>query len=194
MASLKAMIRFGNPLLREKTTELSIEEIKSSVVQKLISDLKACIRSEGYGVGLAAPQIGENLRIAIVDIKPTALRPNVEKFAMTIINPSYEGIGRRRSLWEGCLSSGGGDDTLYGKGLRYAKIRATWLDEFGKKHDEELNGLVAHVFQHETDHLNGILFVDRVRDPKTYMLADEYRERIAGKKDAKPIRELHGSL
>lgn len=178
MTSLKAIVRFGNPLLREKIPELLAREIKSNVIQKFIGDLKTLIRSEDYGVGLAAPQIGKSVRIAVIDIKPTKLRPNVESFSMVIINPSYEGIGRRRSLWEGCLSSGSDKDTLYGKALRYAKIRALWLDEDGEKHDKELSGLVAHVFQHETDHLNGILFVDRVRDTKTYMLAGEYRKRI----------------
>ena len=170
--------RFGNPVLRQKARILKPEDIKSADVQNLIQAIRECIETKEYGVGLAAPQVGKSLQIAVIDIKPTKLRPNVEPFAMTIVNPVYKGIGRRSSMWEGCLSSGSGKNTLYGKALRYKKINATWLDEFGKKHESELTGLQAHVFQHETDHLNGILFVDRVRDTKTYMLADEYKKRI----------------
>jgi len=173
------IIRFGNPMLREESINLAPNEIKKDSTQVFIHKLKASIESKNYGVGLAAPQVGKNLRIAVIDIKPTKLRPDVTPFAMTIINPSYEGIGRRRSLWEGCLSSGSGKNTLYAKALRFTKIHAAWLDENGKYHAEILAGLPAHVFQHETDHLNGILFVDRVRDTRTYMMADEYKKRIA---------------
>jgi peptide deformylase len=84
-------------------------------------------------------------------------------------------------MWEGCQSCGSGDDILYGKALRYSEIKATWLDEFGELHHARLDGFVAHVFQHETDHLNGVLFVDRVRDSRTFMMADEYMKRIAKK-------------
>ena len=80
------------------------------------------------------------------------------------------------------MSIGSGDDLLYGQALRFDMINAEWLDETGKHHRQVLGGFVAHVFQHETDHLNGILFVDRVRDTKTYMMADEYRERVAKKR------------
>ena len=173
--------RFGNPVLRKQSKPLTPAEIKSPDIQRLITTIRECIEIKDYGVGLAAPQIGKSVQIAVIDIKPTKFRPNVEPFSMTIINPSYEGIGRRSSLWEGCLSSGAGKNTLYGKALRYKKIQAIWHDESGKKHERMLAGLSAHVFQHETDHLNGILFVDRVRDTKTYMLGDEYRKRIARK-------------
>ncbi len=81
------------------------------------------------------------------------------------------------------MSCGSGDNTLYGKALRYRKIHASWYDEHAVFHDTELDGFVAHVFQHETDHLNGILFVDRVRDTKTYMMADEYRQRIVKERE-----------
>jgi len=173
------IIRFGNPILRKESINLAPSEIKNDSTQVFINELRTSIESKDYGVGLAAPQVGKSLRIAVINIKPTKLRPDVIPITITIINPSYEGIGRRRSLWEGCLSSGSGKNTLYAKALRFTKIRAMWLDENGKSHDEILAGLLAHVFQHETDHLNGILFVDRVRDTRTYMMADEYKKRIA---------------
>jgi peptide deformylase len=172
------LIRFGNPILRQKARELSADEIKNDTIQKLIADIRYTNQKKEYGVGLAAPQIGESIALSVIGIKPTPNRPDREKFDQVILNPAYEGIGRRTGMWEGCMSCGSGDDTLYGKALRYKKIYAMWYDEHAESHDEELSGFVAHVFQHETDHLNGILFVDRVRDTKTYMMADEYRKRI----------------
>lgn len=175
------LIRFGNPILRQGARQLSEDEIKSDKIQQLIANIRYTNEQKQYGVGLAAPQVGKSVALSVIGIKSTPTRPNVEKFDQVIINPGYEGIGSRIGMWEGCQSSGTGEDTLFGKALRYKSIKAIWLDETGKKHNEELDGFVAHVFQHETDHLNGILFVDRVRDTKTYMLADEYRRRIIKK-------------
>ena len=175
------LMYFGNPILRQKAVLLSMDEITSYKIQRLIADIRALIAAERYGVGLAAPQVGESLALSVISIKPTPNRPNLKRFEQVIINPTYEGIGRRSSMREGCLSSGKGDNTLFAKALRYKKIRATWYDENAEFHDEVLDGFVAHVFQHETDHLGGILFVDRVRDTTTYMLADEYRKRIVKK-------------
>jgi peptide deformylase len=79
-------------------------------------------------------------------------------------------------MWEGCLSSGKASFSLFAKVPRFKKINAIWLDENGKHHEEQLEGLVAHVFQHETDHLDGILFVDKVTDSKSYMVESEYRK------------------
>lgn len=172
------LLQFGSPILRERARELSEDEIKGHKIQQLIADLHYTNETKKYGVGLAAPQVGESVALSVIGIKPTPTRPNLEKFDQVIINPAYEGIGRRSGMWEGCQSSGTGKNTLYGKALRYQKVRASWYDERAEFHDEELSGIVAHVFQHETDHLNGILFVDKVRDTRTFMLADEYRKYI----------------
>lgn len=175
------LIRFGNPLLRQLTQQLSVEEVKSRKTQDLIANIRYTNEQKKYGVGLAAPQVGESIALSVIGIKPTPNRPDLEKFDQVIINPRYQGIGRRTGMWEGCQSSGTGKNALFGKALRYRKIKASWHDETGVLHNEELQGFVAHVFQHETDHLNGILFVDRVRDTKTYMLASEYKKRILKK-------------
>lgn len=175
---LLELTRFGNPILRMKARGLSVDEIKSDNIRQLIANIRYTNEHKKYGVGLAAPQVGESVALSVIGIKPTPNRPNLERFDQVIINPSYGGVSRRTGMWEGCMSCGRGDDVLYGKALRYKKIHATWYDEHAKLHEEELSGFVAHVFQHETDHLNGILFVDRVRDSKTFMMADEYRKRI----------------
>jgi len=171
--------QFGDPVLRQIAQHLSKSEILSEKTQILIRTIRDTNTKKLYGVGLAAPQVGISVRLSVVGIKPTPTRPELEPFDAVIINPSYEGLGRRTGLWEGCQSCGRGNNTLYGKALRYRKIRATWLDENAEKHEEELVGFVAHVFQHETDHLNGILFVDRVRDTGTYMMAEEFRKRMS---------------
>lgn len=180
--SILKLTRAGNPILRDAMPHLSVDEIRSPETQQLIANLRYTNESKKYGVGLAAPQVGARLALSLIGIKPTPNRPEREPFESIIINPSYEGIGRRNGMWEGCQSFGKGDNLLFGKALRYKKIDASWLDENGEMHQEQLDGFVAHVFQHETDHLNGILFVDRVRDSKTFMLADEYRKRIVQKK------------
>ena len=179
------MRRFGDPVLRQQASLLGKDEILSDDIQRLIQDIRELNATKQYGVGLAAPQIGVGIALIVIGIKPTPTRPDVQPFERVIINPSYEGIGHRTGMWEGCQSGGRGSDTLYAKALRYRRIRAKWLDEDAMEHEEELDGFVAHVFQHETDHVNGVLFVDRVRDTRTYMMADEFRRRIVAKKPRK---------
>jgi peptide deformylase len=181
VSKLLRLTRFGNPILRQKAQPLSIEDIKSNKIKTLIANIRYTNQKREYGMGIAAPQVGKNIALSVIGIKPTPTRPNLQIFEQVIINPTYMGVGRRTGMWEGCQSCGTGKDILYAKTLRYKKIRATWYDESAKHHDEELDGFVAHVFQHETDHLNGILFVDKVNDPTTYMMADEYQKRIVGK-------------
>lgn len=181
MPEVLSLSRLGDPTLREKMPRVEVNDIGGSEVQTLIENIRYTNQQKQYGVGLAAPQVGVRLALCVIGIKPTPTRPNLETFESVIINPSYEGMGRRTGMWEGCQSIGSKKDLIYGKALRYKKIQAQWLDEYGVRHEEELDGFVAHVFQHETDHLSGIVFLDRVRDTKTFMMADEYRKRIATK-------------
>lgn len=171
--------RFGDPVLRQVARRLTVEEIRSDAVQELIQDIRETNVAKRYGVGLAAPQVGASVALSVIGIKPTPTRPELQPFDAVIINPAYEGIGRRTGMWEGCQSCGRGSNTLYGKALRFRRIFASWYDENAVKHQEKLDGFIAHVFQHETDHLNGVLFVDRVKDTTSYMMADEFRRRIA---------------
>lgn len=179
--SLLTLTRFGNPILREKARHLTVEEIKSDEIQQLITDIRYTNQTKKYGVGLAAPQVGVSVALSVIGIKPTPNHPDRACFDSVIINPNYEGIGKLTGKWEGCQSGGTGDDIMFGKAMRYGRIQAKYYDENGKWHDEELTGFPAHVFQHECDHLYGILFVDKVRDTTTFMMADEYRERVVKK-------------
>ena len=181
MDSVLKFTRFGNPILRQVARRLEKHEMTSRELQQLVADMRFTCEKEKAGVGLAAPQVGESIALSVIAIKPTPNRPDRERFDSVIINPRYVGIGRRMGMWEGCISCGRRNDTLFGRALRYCKILASWYDEQAEFHEEVLDGFIAHVFQHEADHLVGILFVDRVRDPKSYMMADEYRKRIATK-------------
>ncbi len=172
------LTRAGDPILRKVMPRVAPEDILSAEIQDLINNIRYTCREKQYGVGLAAPQVGAMYALSVIGIKPTPNRPKLEHFDQVIINPSYEGIGEPNGKWEGCMSIGSGDDLLYGQAERFDEIEAEWLDEFGEYHKRILGGFVAHVFQHEADHVNGVLFVDKVRDTTTFMMADEYRKRI----------------
>lgn len=176
------IMRFGNPVLRQVAEPLTPEEIASVEIKELIQAMFARLRSDD-GVGLAAPQVNISKALVVIDIHPNDYHPERENYQAVVINPSYVGVGKRTSMWEGCLSSGSGKNVLFGKALRYKKVRANYLDENGVAYEKELNGILAHVFQHETDHLNGILFVDCVRDATSYMTGEEYRKQILKKHD-----------
>lgn len=181
MPEILTPTRFGNPVLREKAYRLTLEEIQSEKIQTLIKNIAYTLEKEDYGVGIAAPQVGESVALSVIGIKPTPSRPELEPFITTLINPEIlETFGELESKWEACISCGEGKNLLYAKVPRYDKVRLRWLDEKGETNENVLSGFVAHVAQHETDHLNGVLFVDRVEDSTTYMMADEYRLRIVG--------------
>lgn len=145
--------------------------------------MRYTLTKKQYGVGLAAPQIGQPLALAILGLKPTPTRPNTPKLSLTLINPEIVSHSPKRiAAWEGCIS---GPD-MYGKAMRYGKIRMRWLDGQARSHEKDFEGLVAQVIQHEIDHLNGLLFVDRVKDSKTYVTASEYKKiRLAEVKTTK---------
>lgn len=181
VATELSVTRFGNPVLRKPCRILSVKRIATNDIQSLIQAMYAKLATDMYGVGLAAPQVGYSIALSVIGIKPTPTRPDAQRFNSVIINPVYKGIGDTVEKWEGCISCGTGDDTLYAKVPRYTTIKATWLDERAMPHTETLNGFVAHVFQHETDHVNGVLFVDKVKNTQSYMMGGEYRQRIVKK-------------
>ncbi|MFA5004126.1 MAG: peptide deformylase [Candidatus Saccharimonadales bacterium] len=170
--------QFGNPVLREKTRRLSTEEILSDKIQTLIANMHYTLENKKYGVGLAATQVGQSVAITAIGIKPTPTRPNLPVLNMTVINPEIiKTYGDKEDMWEGCVSFGDTKNFPYALVPRYKKVRLRWLDEHAKPHEKDFEGIVAHVLQHETDHLNGILFVDRVEDTKSYITIAEYKKR-----------------
>ena len=174
---------FGNSILREVAKKISLEDITSDATKKIMSDLKKVCDANKYGVGIAAPQIGISLAVMMIAIKSTPSRPGRDAFDKVVINPQIkEYIGRTVQLWDGCLSSG--TDPVFAQTERYKELKVSYYDETGQFHDNEvLTGFIAHVFQHETDHLNGILFVDRITNSKSWMSNKEYLKMMAAKKN-----------
>lgn len=165
-----------SPILREKCQELLPEEIKSAEIQNLIDDLFYTIKNSSRGVGLSANQVGRRKAISVVATKPTPARPDLEIFEKVFVNTKIiQTFGDRELMWEGCLSTAVDEngESAMAQVPRFAKIEVEYLDRDGHKNREIVEGFVAQVLQHETDHLNGVLFTDLI-DRGTMISYQEY--------------------
>ncbi|MGZ4277868.1 MAG: peptide deformylase [Solirubrobacteraceae bacterium] len=169
--SVRDIVTVGDPLLRVPAREVSREELATPAVQSLIDDLIDTMRAAG-GAGLAAPQVGESLRIAVVEVDHNPRYPYKPPIPLTVIvNPVLEPIGPETAeINEGCLSVPG----LRGTVDRHVVVRVRALDRDGAEQDDVRRGLTAGTFQHEADHLDGVLFLDRVRDPTTFTTWEQF--------------------
>jgi peptide deformylase len=152
----------GDPVLREVAREVTLEELRSEETQRLIDDMIETMRAAD-GAGLAAPQVGVSKRIAVIEVREGNPRyPYKPPIPLTVIvNPELTPLDEVTfATNEGCLSM----PNLRGDLERYENIGARWLDREGRPHEETRRGLTAGTFQHEVDHLDGILFVDRMAD------------------------------
>ena len=164
---------FGETILRQRSRALTHAEIISKDTQQLVVDMRDLLLRYNAGVAIAAPQVGIDAQVVVVAVRPTEHRPQVENFDLVMINPEItETFGKRGQIWEGCLSTGG--NGLFGKTLRYRKVKVKYYDEAGAVHTQTFDGLMAQIAQHEVDHLNGLLFVDRVKDSRTYVTKKQY--------------------
>ena len=166
------IVTVGDPVLRERARELSAEELRSDEVQRLIDDMIETKRA-AHGAGIAANQVGRALRVAVVEVQPGNPRypykPPVE--LTVIVNPEIEPVDDELfAVNEGCLSVPG----LRGDVERNVNIRVRYLDRDGQPREEIRRGLTAGTFQHEVDHLDGVLFLDRVRDPSTFSTWEQF--------------------
>jgi len=180
LAKVLPRTQFGDPILRKRAKRLMLKDIQSPTIQQLIQNMRHSLVTEELGVALAAPQVGESLALTVIAIRPSLHRPDVQEFDLVLINPDIvEYVGEKTLLWEGCISGGShGKADLFAKVPRYKRVRVKFYDEHGTMHEETFEGLKAQIVQHETDHLNGMLFVDRVEDTKTFMTHHEYMTRI----------------
>lgn len=167
-----------NPALREMSRDIPVEDIQSAPIRKLISDMKALLAKEQYGVALAANQVGEPLKLFIVSGKALAIRQaqedsgddeeNEEEFEkvpplpdQVYINPELVKTSRsKKKKHEGCLSIRG----KWGMVPRAEKATVRAYDESGRRFTRGASGFLAHVFQHEMDHLQGILYTDKAAE------------------------------
>jgi peptide deformylase len=167
--SKKGIVQNGDGVLRTIAEEVTPQEIGSKELNKILSDMKIALEGEGDGVAIAAPQIGVPLRIFIVSHRafeldeedaegPTKSSSGKD---MVVINPIITKLSKKKvKVPEGCLSV----RWLYGNTIRHEKATVRGFDEFGKPFTYGGSGLIAQIFQHETDHLNGILFIDHATD------------------------------
>ncbi|NER39865.1 MAG: peptide deformylase [Oscillatoria sp. SIO1A7] len=171
--NIREIAQLGNPVLR--SIALPVENIESDRIQKLIDDLMATL-APANGVGIAAPQIAESYRLFIVASRPSLRYPQAPEMEPTAtINPRI--ISRSEEMvkdWEGCLSVPG----IRGLVPRHRSIEVEYSDRQGKLQRRELTDFVARIFQHEYDHLDGIVFVDRVESTRELITEDEYQKRI----------------
>jgi peptide deformylase len=163
---MKDIVQRDASVLREKAKEVPVKEIKSAKIKKILKDMKEALASQDDGVALAAPQIGVPLRIFIItgkihDILYPEEKSKKGKINLVYINPKITRLSKEQKLVEeGCLSV----RWLYGKAKRSTRATITAHDEHGEKFERGGSGLLAQIFQHETDHLNGILFTDHAAD------------------------------
>ena len=181
--TIREIVEIGDPMLRERAREVSPGDLRSHEIQALIDDL-IDTRRAANGAGLAAPQVGESVRIAVAEVDGVNPRyPYKPPIPLTVIvNPELEPLGSETvEINEGCLSV----PNLRGIVERHVEIRLRYLDRDGEPHEEIKRGLTAGTFQHEVDHLDGTLIVDRA-NPRTLMTweqferfhRDEFIERI----------------
>jgi peptide deformylase len=170
MAILK-VARLGHPVLRGGAKPLSRDQISSSETQKLIDDMVETMR-EHSGVGLAAVQIHEPLQIAVLEVSDNPRYPQKPSVPLSVlINPKVEAVSdEMEEDWEGCLSV----PDLRGKVPRYKTIRLLAADRHGGELEFTASGFHARVIQHEWDHLNGKVYLDRMRDLATLTHLQEF--------------------
>jgi peptide deformylase len=163
MAILK-VARLGHPVLREPATPVPPDQIRSPEIQRFIDDMIETMR-EYEGAGLAANQVHALRQIAVIEVQRNPRYPDAPEIPlMVLINPVVTPLTEEREDgWEGCLSV----PDMRGVVPRYTSVRLECLDREGKRVDVVAKDFFARVIQHETDHLNGIVYVDRIVDMRT---------------------------
>jgi peptide deformylase len=171
---IREIVTLGHPALRERARDVGAAELASPDVQQLIDDLIDTKR-DAHAAGLAANQVGEALRVAVVEVEPGNPRyPYKPPIPLTVlVNPVIEEWSEETELVnEGCLSL----PDVRAEVPRAMSVRVRYTDRDGAEHTAEARGLSAGTFQHEIDHLDGTLILDRV-DPATVTSWDEYERK-----------------
>ena len=175
MNELTPIIKLGNPILRQKAA--AVENIQSQEIQNLIDELITSV-SQANGVGIAAPQIASSYRLFIVASRPNARYPHAPEMHPTaMINPRI--IAHSSEMlkdWEGCLSV----PDIRGLVPRYQTVEVEYTDCYGNLQKQELTDFIARIFQHEYDHLEGLVFLDRVENNHDLISEEEYQKSVKG--------------
>lgn len=194
--TLHKIAQLGHPILRQKARLLTDEELAEPAMQTLIDDMIETMR-DAQGAGLAAPQIHQSVQVCMVEMDPERNRryPYCPHIPLTVlVNPRFTVLStadERFENFEGCLSL----PNLRGRVVREARIRLQAWDRRGQALDFIAEGLSAGTYQHELDHLNGVLFVDRVCDSRSLCTTEHFdrfeKERFVG--EAQRLVARYGS-
>ena len=174
--SILKVSRMGHPVLRKKVRPVPVADITAAPIQRLIDDM-AQTMLEYNGVGLAAPQVHEELRLFVAQVirdqddeeenEDEARKPEI----LALINPEIKPASRQiEEDWEGCLSI----PDLRGLVPRYRDISVKGYDRTGRPIELQASGFMARVIQHETDHLDGVLFLDRMTSMESLSFIEEF--------------------
>ncbi|HMB80920.1 MAG TPA: peptide deformylase [Vicinamibacterales bacterium] len=167
--SILKVARMGHPVLRAPARALEKAEIKSAVIQQLIDDMIDTM-SEYHGVGLAAPQVHEGVRIFVAALD-SGDDDEPESEPIAIINPEIIIVGTDVvEDWEGCLSI----PDIRGRVPRAREVKVRCFDRTGARVELSAHDFPARVIQHETDHLDGVLFFDRMKSLESMTFLEEY--------------------
>ncbi len=168
--AVRPILQIGHPVLRRPARPLSDDEIASGGVQELIDDMIDTMR-QANGAGIAANQVGEAVRVAVIEVGDNPRYPYKPRVPLTVaVNPVVEPLDDELFVNnEGCLSV-----PLRGDVERHVNVRVRYRDRHGGHHDQVVRGLTAGTWQHECDHLAGVLFVDRVADPATLATWEQF--------------------
>ncbi len=164
---VKPILQIGNEILTQRSLRIEKKDILSREIAELIQDMKdTCNLDPETSAGLSAVQIGVLKRVYIVrriDIEKEDDPPMWE----AMINPEVEAVGTGTdTIWEGCLSIGTDENRLFGPVERHSHVKVKYINEEGESRELEAKGFMAHIIQHEQDHLNGILFLKYVVNPQ----------------------------
>jgi peptide deformylase len=169
--AVRKIATVGHPVLRQRAREVTADELASPEMQRLIDDMIDTMR-DANGAGLAANQVHEPVRIAVIEVGNNPRYPYKPAIPLTVVvNPEIEPLDNELvEINEGCLSV----PNLRGNVNRHVNITARWLDRDGTAHEQIKRGLTAGTFQHEIDHLDGKLFLDRVTDTTTLTTWEQF--------------------
>ena len=170
---IRPICRMGNPILRKKAKQVPKDILFSDSFAQLIEDLRDSMKEYG-GIGIAAPQIGIDMQVAIIELQGVnRYGEEINLPITTFINPVMAFLtADTQGFWEGCLSVPG----LRGYVERPRKVKVNFLNSRGEEEEIIAEGFLATVLQHELDHLEGILYVDRIKDSRMLSYQEEFEE------------------
>ncbi len=172
--SILKVARIAHPVLRSPAKPVRKEAFRDRLFQKLIDDMRETMY-EYEGVGLAAPQVHEGLRLAVIEVPGSDERARAEVPFMVLVNPVVVPLDdERENGWEGCLSI----PDLRGVVPRLKRLKLEALDRDGKAYSLEAQDFFARVIQHECDHLDGNVYLDRMADMRSLTFIKEFEDHV----------------